>query len=96
MPRDLCPTCGHELADPGHRLTERELDVLAAYWVTDSVKQAAAMCHLGEQRAKNLLYRARIRNAAPNNDTLVSMHYGSVRSRALRNLQHNLDGKEAA
>ena len=35
-----CPTCGHRL-NQGGRLTPRELDVLAAWWMVGTVKGAA-------------------------------------------------------
>lgn len=86
---ERCPTCGHELRGSG-RLTARELDVLAAWWMTGSVKAAAHQAGIGEQRAKNLLMRARIRNGVSTNDELLTMHFVAVRSLVSERMQHNV------
>lgn len=90
-----CPTCGHRINEGG-RLTPRELDVLAAWWMVGSVKGAAQSVGIGEQRAKNLLRRARIRNRVPNNDQLLEMHFVAVRSLVNERMQHNVGGMAAA
>ena len=90
-----CPTCGHRL-NQGGRLTPRELDVLAAWWMVGTVKGAAAQVGIGEQRAKNLLRAARIRNGVPDNDELLEMHFVAVRSLVAETMQHNVAGSAAA
>ena len=84
-----CPSCGHRL-NQGGRLTPRELDVLAAWWMVGTVKGAAGRVGIGEQRAKNLLRAARIRNGAPTNDDLLEMHFAAVRSLVDELVSHNL------
>ena len=91
---ERCPTCGQTIRDGG-RLTERELDVLAYWWMTGSVKQAAVLAGVGQQRAKNLLHRARIRNGAHTNDQLVAQHFEAVRSTVMDRMQHNNRGAAA-
>lgn len=90
-----CPTCGHRLHEGG-RLTPRELDVLAAWWMVGTVKGAAGQVGIGEQRAKNLLRSARIRNRVPTNDELLEMHFTAVRSLVSERMQHNGTGRKAA
>ena len=91
---DRCPTCGHRRRDAG-RLTARELDVLAAWWMVGTVRGAADMIGVGHQRAKNLLAHARIRNRVPSNEELLEMHFVAVRSWAAERMQHK-SGREAA
>lgn len=95
MTRERCPTCGH-LLHPNGRLTPRELELLAAWWMTDSVKKAAATVSMGEQRAKNLMRRARIRNGVATNDELLEMHFVAVRSLMSERMQHNSVREDAA
>lgn len=89
-----CPSCGHRL-NQGGRLTPRELDVLAAWWMVGTVKGAAGRVGIGEQRAKNLLRAARIRNGAPTNDDLLEMHFAAVRSLVSERMSHNVERREA-
>ncbi len=89
MTRDACPTCG-QLLPRGEYLTDRELDVLVAWWMTRSVRKAAAQVGVGEQRAKNLLMRARKRNGVRSNDVLLAAHLDAVRSRLLDAGSHNI------
>lgn len=89
-----CPTCGHRLREGG-RLTDRELDVLASWWMVGSVKGAAQSVGIGEQRAKNLLSRARFRNGVSSNDELLEMHFAAVRSWMGERMQHNTHGAAA-
>ena len=77
-----CPTCQRPwpLEAPQYRpLTERELDVLSAWWHYRSVQLAAKLIGVGEQRAKNLLARARARSAVRTNTELVTMHLSQIR-----------------
>lgn len=92
---ERCPTCGHRL-NQGGRLTPRELDVLAAWWMVGSVKGAAQSLGIGQQRAKNLLRQARIRNGVTDNDQLLEMHFAAIRSLVADRMQHKSSGKEAA
>jgi DNA-binding CsgD family transcriptional regulator len=91
---ERCPTCGHRL-NSGGRLTPRELDVLTAWWMVGSVKAAAHQAGVGEQRAKNLLSRARNRNGVATNDELLEMHFASVRSLVSERMSHNKSGAAA-
>jgi DNA-binding CsgD family transcriptional regulator len=94
MTREVCPTCHQVIpGEPAH-LTPRELDVLTAWWMTGSVTQAAAQVGLTEQRAKNLLAQARLRNRVRSNDQLFTMHSDSVRSVIEEQLSQNI--REAA
>ena len=90
-----CPTCGHRL-NQGGRLTPRELDVLAAWWMVGTVKGAAGRVGIGEQRAKNLLRAARIRNGASTNDDLLEMHFADVRSLVDKLVSQNIGGSAIA
>ena len=92
---ERCPMCGHLPKQGGH-LTPRELDVLSAWWLVGTVKGAARRVGMGEQRAKNLLRAARIRNRASTNDELLEMHFQAVRSGVASATQHNIGGSEAA
>jgi hypothetical protein len=90
---ELCHTCGQSLPETSEYLTPRELDVLTAWWLTGSVKEAARVAGVGEQRAKNLLAAARIRNGAATNARLLAMHFAEVRQAALRRVSHNVAGR---
>lgn len=92
---ERCPTCGHRSLFGG-KITQRELEVLAAWWMVGTVKGAAHSVGVGEQRAKNLLAAARIRNKASSNDELLEMHFPAVRSWVAARMQHNVDGSAAA
>ncbi len=76
-----CPMCGQPV-QPGHpvSLTARELAVLSAWWHMGSVKRAALLAGVGEQRAKNLLMRARGRNGAATTVELASMFFDRLRA----------------
>ena len=67
---ERCPTCGHILVTDA-QLTNRELDVLSAWYRCRSVKKAAVVAGVGEQRAKNLLASARRRARCESNDDLA-------------------------
>ena len=86
---DICHSCGQALPRSSEYLTRRELDVLTAWWLTDSVKEAARLVGVGEQRAKNLLAAARFRNRADSNGALLALHFAAVRESALRRVSHN-------
>lgn len=92
-----CPMCGQpvKVPQPDH-LTDRELDVLSAWWHFGTVRRAAIVVRVGEQRAKNLLYRARQRNQAHSNDELVTMYLDRLRSRRQLLMSHNVRGQEVA
>ena len=77
---DICPTCGQAIAVT-QTLTDRELDVLSAWWHVRSVKTAAVVVGVGEQRAKNLL--ARIRQRA---NVATNLEAGMAYASALRSL----------
>ncbi len=89
MSRELCETCGQPLPESTSYLTPRELDVLAAWFVVGTVRGAASMAGVGDQRAKNMLAAARIRNGAGSNDQLVRMHFDAVLSAVRDATQHN-------
>ena len=91
MAREHCPTCGQQLPRAGGYLTPRELDVLVAWWMVGSVRGAARQVGVGEQRAKNLLHRARIRNGVHSNDLLLAAHLDAVRSAMAERMSHNIE-----
>jgi len=93
---DYCPTCRQPLPVQKSLPTDRELDVLAAWWMTGSVRQAAEMVGVGEQRAKNLLARCRFRSGVHSNEALLSIHMEALRSRVALGRSHNLQREEAA
>lgn len=77
-----CPTCLRPYPLEAPRsviLTDRELDALSAWFHYRNVKLAAVLIGVGEQRAKNLLARARARSGVRSNDELVTMHLGVIR-----------------
>ena len=87
--------CGQELPDAMAPLTKRELDVLTRWWMTGSVKKAAAAEGITEQRAKNMLARARLRSRVATNPQLLAAHMDEVRKLVSSRMQHNSDGAEA-
>ena len=91
-----CPTCQrpYPLVDSYRPLTEREIDVLSAWWHYRSVKLAAVLIGVGEQRAKNLLARARQRSGVQTNGELAVMHLRDIRSPELLIAQHNPSMRE--
>lgn len=64
--------------------SNRELDVLAAWWLTGSVKRAGEVIGVGEQTAKNLLNMARLRFNCPDNQALVVRFWGLLPRAAKR------------
>lgn len=92
-----CPTCQrpYPLEAPQYRpLTEREIDVMSAWWHLRNVKLAAVLVGVGEQRAKNLLASARDKSGASTNLELATLHLGLIRS--THDLaQHNGSREEA-
>lgn len=78
-----CPTCQRPwpLVDNYRPLTEREIDMLSAWWHYRSVKLAAVLIGVAEQRAKNLLASARAKSGAPTNLELATLHVGLIRSK---------------
>lgn len=96
MTRQTCPTCHQVIpGEPAH-LTPRELDVLVAWWLTGSVTKAAKRTGLTEQRAKNLLAQARLRNQVRSNDQLFTMHSDSVRLALEEQVSQNVGSRKAA
>lgn len=93
---EICHSCGQALPRSSQYLTGRELDVLTCWWLTDSVKEAAHLAGVGEQRAKNLLAAARIRNGAGSNARLLALHFAAVRESALKRVSHNIRREEAS
>ena len=91
-----CPTCGQIRPEARQPLTPRELEVLTHWWMTGSVKRAAQAAGVGEQRAKNMLARARIRTQVHSNDELLAAHMDAVRSLVQSRMQHNSQQADAA
>lgn len=58
----------------GPTITQRELEVIAAWWHEGTVKGAAALLGIHEQTAKNLLHTARLRTGATTTLALARMH----------------------
>lgn len=94
--RELCALCGQELPGATRSLTPRELEVLTQWWMTGSVKRAAAQAGVGEQRAKNMLARARIRSGVQTNAQLLAAHMDEVRSLVQSKVSQNMSGSEVA
>lgn len=46
-------------------ISKRELDVIAAWWHTGTVVEAARLLNISEQTAKNQLHTARLRTGLP-------------------------------
>lgn len=91
---ELCPTCGQPMPIQG-KATERELDVLFAWWQTGSVRLAALQVGLGEQRAKNLLAACRNRSRVHSNEALLMVHLDSLRSRVTAATSQNSNRRAA-
>ena len=91
-----CPTCGQIRPESLEPLTPRELEVLTHWWMTGSVKRAAQAAGVGEQRAKNMLSRARIRSRVQTNDELLSAHMDAVRSLVQSRMSHKSSQADAA
>ena len=94
MSRDVCPSCGQPIPR-GSYVTPRELDLLVAWWLTGSVRQAAERVDMAEQTAKNILARARNRNGVRSNELLLAVHLDSVRSALAEGASHNNAGAVA-
>jgi hypothetical protein len=91
-----CPTCGQLRPESLRPLTARELEVLTHWWMTGSVKKAAQAAGVGEQRAKNMLARARMRSRVHSNDELLAAHMDAVRSLVQDRMTHNKSQADAA
>lgn len=66
-------------------ITDRELEVVAAWWHMGSVVEAAKLLKIHEQTAKNLLHTARLRSGAPTTLALAQIHNDQLPSvKALR------------
>jgi len=61
-------------------LTPRELEVVAAWWHTGSVKEAAGLLGIANQTAKNDLRTARLRSGAPTTLALARLYSGKLPS----------------
>jgi hypothetical protein len=94
--RDLCPTCLQPLPNAPRGLTARELEVVMAWWTTGSVSQAAIEVGVSQQRAKNMLAAARIRNGVKTNDQLLALNLDSIRTAVKELTSHNEGQHEAA
>ena len=94
--RPTCALCGQELPDATRPLTPRQLEVLTQWWMTGSVKRAAEKAGVGEQRAKNMLARARIRSRVKTNGELLAAHMDEVRSLLQSKMSQNISRAEVA
>jgi hypothetical protein len=93
----VCETCQRPwpLEAPSIRpLTSRELDALSAWWAMRSVKLAARLIGVKEQRAKNLLAAARARSGVHTNSELAGMYLGELRSKEDLITSHKVSGRE--
>lgn len=61
-------------------VTDRELEVVAAWWHSGSVVEAARFLVISEQTAKNLLHTARLRSGAPTTLALSQMFMADLPS----------------
>ena len=92
-----CPTClrPYPLEAPQYRpLTEREIDMLSAWYHYRSVKLAALLVGVKEQRAKNLLASVRVKSAVHTNTEAATLHLASIRSLRTLATSHNNRGEE--
>ena len=96
MARARCESCGQTLPTEGGTITARELDVLTEWFLTGSVVQAARNAGVGQQRAKNMLRAARIRNGVSNNDQLMGRYYEQVIERMRDATSHKIRMRQAA
>jgi hypothetical protein len=94
--RELCPLCGQERPDSTQPLTPRELEVLTAWWMTGSLKKAALQVGVGEQRAKNMMARARIRSRVSTNRELLAAHMDQVRLLVQSKVSQNMSESAVA
>lgn len=62
----------------GRTITERELEVVAAWWHEGTVVSAAGLLDMREQTAKNLLHTARMRSGASTTLALARMYAGEL------------------
>ena len=67
----------------GRSITNRELDVVAAWWHEGTVVGAAKLLDLHPQTAKNLLHTARLRAGASTTLALARMYSGDLPSVAV-------------
>ena len=70
-----CPTCGQRVPQPraDNRLTNRELEILSAWWLLQTIRATARFFDLSEQTVKNHLLNARIRNGVHTSAALASL-----------------------
>lgn len=92
-----CPTCGQPMprANGDYRITDRELEILSAWWLLHSVRATARFFVLSEQTVKNHLMNARIRNGVHTSAALAQLFMGRLHSMDVLLAQHN-QGKAAA
>lgn len=64
-------------------ITDRELDVVAAWWHMGSVVEAAKLLNISEQTAKNILHTARLRTGTPNTLALARRFSNDLLSKAV-------------
>lgn len=93
---ELCPHCGQELPRAPSYLTDREMDLLVAWWMEGTITAAASRLGMGQQRAKNLIRQARIRNHVKSNRALLSLHFAAVRSCVSEKVSQNTGGSAVA
>ena len=87
-----CPTCQrpYPLEAPQFRpLTDREIDMLSAWYHYRSVQLAAVLLGVKEQRGKNLLASVRAKTGMPTNIEAATLHLASLRSLRTLATQHN-------
>ena len=88
--------CGKSRHDPprlpvGEReVTDRQLDVLTAWWkLGGSNRRAAVLLGISEQRVKNTLYDLRRIEGARSNIELVQRHFEEVQPRNITPTEGN-------
>lgn len=81
----------------GRSITARELEVIAAWWHTGSVVEAAKLLGIHEQTAKNQLYTARLRAGATTTLALARLYAKDLPSAAvLRRRSKQRSDRQAA
>lgn len=86
-----CDACGQMLPQPSrnHHITDRELDVLSAWWLLHSIRATARFFGTAEQTVKNQLQTARKRNGVHTSTELAQMFMARLRSMDELVTQHN-------
>ena len=92
----VCPTCGQPIPQAAVYISERELEILSAWWLLHSTRAVANFFTLSEQTVKNQLYKARKRNGVTTSTALAQMWMGRLISMSTLTAQRNQRSLEVA